>query len=125
VFGLSAFAVTRTVPTGSDECRLGNKTVDVFPIDSSDPLREIYAGRTPSRARASLIKPGIRSGVSGVSRIVIPKGSGAFSTALTTAAGLAIERPSPIPFAPSDVNGEGETMCVTSMSGRSGAIGTR
>src|SRR6266567_4970991 len=47
------------------------------------------------------------SGLSGISMVLMPSGASASSTAFTTAGGAPMQPPSPIPFAPSGLMGEG------------------
>ena len=66
-----------------------------------------------------------RSGVIGSSAMVTPSGASASSTALASAAGAIMRPPSPPPFTPYSVKGEGVSTCPISMRGTSWAVGSR
>ena len=65
------------------------------------------------------------AGISGVRVILAPNGARASSTALAIAAGGEIAPPSPMPFTPSGLRGDGYSRWIVSISGRSVAVGTR
>src|SRR5262249_4222990 len=76
-------------------------------------------------ARATSTRVATRSGVIGSSSIVTPSGASASSTALASAAGAIMRPPSPPPFTPYSVNGDGASPLPISMRGASCAVGSR
>ena len=76
------------------------------------------------RDRAAWSRATTRAADTGVSVTRTPKGASASSTAFAIAAGGEIAPPSPSPFTPRGLRGDGHSRCTVSISGRSSAFGT-
>ena len=66
----------------------------------------------------------MRAAVTGPSVMRTPNGAKASSIALASAAGGEMAPPSPTPFTPSGLRGDGCSRCTVSMNGSSSARGT-
>src|ERR1700722_18559944 len=64
------------------------------------------------------------AGSSGVALTSTPNGANASHTALDTATGGATAPPSPTPFTPRGLSGDGECMCTIRIGGMSAATGS-
>src|SRR6187397_297739 len=107
--------VERPRPHVSERCRLHS-----VPPCATSPSERGAPSPSDTVSLGPLSSSQTRGAVSGSSRSSTPSAS---ATALAIATGADIVAPSPRPFAPSAVNGDGDSRWSTTSAGRSGAVG--
>ena len=96
---------------------------EIAPADCGNPNCVVIEGQVYSRVGRYAADYYTQAGPVRVTRTL--KGASASSTALAMAAGGEMAPPSPMPFTPSGLRGDGYSRCTVSMGGSSMDVGTR